>query len=262
MISTESTLYVAISLLGAISTHAIADDAAAPPDSLTVGLGGQFSPRYSGSNKQVWHPVPVLQGRKGAFFVDSQKGIGYDLQNEDGLYLEHTLSYDPGRAEKNSGWRDGANNLKGMGNIDATLNTAFAVGWAATSWLVLETKAALPLTGSQGVKYQTSVMLIPLQNSQDVVAFQSAALFGDNRYMNTFYGVSQQQSRRSGYPRFSAPGGFYGIDSSLTWSHQFDEHWGTALSAGYSWLGDHAAASPIVLRRNEGSATMAVSWTF
>lgn len=149
-----------------------------------------------------------------------------------------------------------------MGDIDATLNTGLAVGWQAAPWLSMEGKATLPLTDSQGASYQASVTLIPVQNNQDTIAFQSAALFGDSRYLNTWYGVSEQQSRRTGYRRYAAPGGFYGVDTSLTWSHQFDAHWGTVLSADYTWLGDHANDSPIVMRRNEGSATAAITWTF
>jgi hypothetical protein len=37
-----------------------------------------------------------------------------------------------------------------MGDIDASLNTALAVGWQALSWLSVEGKATLPLTDSQG----------------------------------------------------------------------------------------------------------------
>ena len=149
-----------------------------------------------------------------------------------------------------------------MGDIDASLNTALAVGWQALSWLSVEGKATLPLTDSQGVSYQASLTLLPVQTDHDTVAFQTAALFGDNRYLNTWYGVDPQQSQRSGYSRYSAPGGFYGIDNSLTWSHQFDAHWGTVLSADYTWLGEHANESPIVLRRNEVALTAAVIWTF
>lgn len=261
MIAIKKVLYMSVPLLMVVASAAQADDDTAS-DSLTVGLGGQYAPRYSGSDKQVWQVVPVLQGRKGAFFVDAQKGVGYDLQNDSGWYFEHTLGYDPGRADKNSGWREGANNLKGMGDIDATLNTGLAVGWQAAPWLSMEGKATLPLTDSQGASYQASVTLIPVQNNQDTIAFQSAALFGDSRYLNTWYGVSEQQSRRTGYRHYAAPGGFYGVDTSLTWSHQFDAHWGTVLSADYTWLGDHANQSPIVMRRNEGSATAAITWTF
>jgi biotin operon repressor len=104
-------------------------------------------PRYSGSDKQVWQVVPVLQGRNGVF-IDTQKGVGYDLQNASGWYFEHTLGYDLGRADKNASWRAGANNLKGMGDIEPPCN-ALAVGWQALS-LSVEGKATLPLTDSQG----------------------------------------------------------------------------------------------------------------
>ncbi|WP_142777420.1 MipA/OmpV family protein, partial [Klebsiella pneumoniae] len=100
--------------------------------------------------------------------------------------------------------RDGENTLKGMGNIKATMNTAFAVGWSVTPWLTVEGKATLPLTDAQGVHYQTSATLLLLQNSQDTVALQSAALFGDGRYANTFYGVDQRQRARSGYRPYRA----------------------------------------------------------
>ncbi|QUE96853.1 MipA/OmpV family protein [Klebsiella pasteurii] len=262
MIARKISPYMVVPFLMVITPGARADEAAAPSDGLTIGVGGKYAPRYSGSDKQIWQVVPVIQGRKGAFFIDSQKGIGYDLSGDSGLYFEHTLGYDLGRAEKNSSWRDGANTLKGMGNIKATMNTAFAVGWSVTPWLTVEGKATLPLTDAQGVHYQTSATLLLVQNTQDIVALKSAALFGDSRYVNTFYGVDHQQSLRSGYRPYRSAGGFYGIDNALTWSHQYDEHWGSTLSAGYSWLGEHAADSPLVSRRNEGSVTAAITWTF
>lgn len=262
MISIKTALYSTGPLLIVLTSSVHADDAAASQDNFTLGLAGQYAPRYSGSDKQQVQIVPVVQARKGAFFFDSQKGLGYDLQSDNGLYLEHTLGYGLGRSDENSSWREGANNLKGMGNIDATLNTAFALGWTITPWFVVEGKATLPLTDSQGVQYQTSVTLIPIQNAADTVAFQSSALFGDSRYMNTFYGISQKQSQKSGYSPYSAKSGFYGVNNSITWSHQFDTHWGFALSAGYTWLGDHAQSSPIVLRRDEGTGAVAITYTF
>lgn len=237
-------------------------DAAGTPASLTVGVGGQSAPRYSGSDKRQWQVLPLVQARDGAFFFDSVKGLGYDLQSDTGLYLEHTLGYSLGRSDRDSGWRDGADNLRGMGNIKAAVNTALAVGWIATPWLSLEGKATLPLSDGQGGHYQTSATLIPLQNDKDIVAFETAALFGDSRYMNTFYGVSSPQSLRTGYARYRAAGGFYGIDSNLTWSHQFTSHWGSAVSAEYTWLGYHAGHSPIVHRRNNTTASLAVLYTF
>ncbi|MEA9390127.1 MipA/OmpV family protein [Acerihabitans sp. TG2] len=239
-----------------------ADDGSTTQQSLTVGLGAQNAPRYSGSDKRHTQMVPIVQAQDGAFFLDSVKGVGYDLQNANGLYIENSLGYGLGRSDKDSSWRDGTDKLKGMGNIDATVNTSVALGWMATQWLTLEGRATLPLSDGQGVQYRTSVTLIALQNDSDTIALQVSGLFGDGRYMNTFYGVNDQQRVQSGYTRYRAAGGFYGVDSNLAWSHQFTPHWGSALSAGYTWLGDHAANSPIVFERNQTTVTAAVTYHF
>lgn len=249
-------------ILSLASLNVIADEASPSDTSLTVGIGAVNTPRYSGSDQRQWQVVPIVQARDGAFFFDSQKGLGYDLQSNNGLYLEHTLGYSLGRSDDDNLWRDGSDKLKGMGNITAVANTAIAVGWQATPWFSVEGKATLPLTDSQGVQYQGSLTLIPLQNSIDTVAFQTAALFGDSRYNNTFYGVNKRQSERSGYEPYDTEGGFYGMQSSLTWNHQYTPQWGTLLTANYTWLGKKADDSPIVYRRNEVTAIAAITYSF
>ncbi|MCE0491927.1 MipA/OmpV family protein [Pantoea sp. Mb-10] len=251
-----------VAALTLVTAAAVQADDSGPQDGVTLGVGAQYAPRYSGSDTLRLQPVPVLQARQGAFFADAQKGIGYDLQSANGIYLEHTLGYGLGRADRNSDWRDGADRLSGMGNIAATVNTGLALGWQMTPWFSIEGKAVLPLSDSQGVNYQASFTLVPLQSQSDTVALQTAALFGDGRYMNTWYGVSEQQSQRSRFNRYDAAAGFYGTNTSLLWNHQFDAHWGTLVSAGYTWLGDHAANSPLVARRNEGTGLLAITYTF
>jgi len=262
MITRKLMLYMTCFPLTGLAGSVKADDASSAQSGVTVGLAAQNAPRYSGSDKRHTQILPYVQARDGAFFLDSQKGIGYDLQSDNGLYLEHTLGYNLGRADKDSDWRDGSDMLKGMGNIKAVANTALAVGWTITPWITLEGKATLPLSDSQGVNYQTSVILIPWQTEKDMVAFSTAALFGDSRYMNTFYGVNDRQSTHSGFARYTAAGGFYGTSSTLTWSHQFNANWGSMISADYSWLDKHAENSPIVARRNVASATLGIVYTF
>lgn len=262
MIIKKPMLYMACITFIATATAVRADDENTAQTSLSFGVVGQNVPRYSGSDARRWQMAPLVQARDGAFFFDSQKGLGYDLQSDNGLYLEHTLAYGLGRSDKDSEWRDGSDKLKGMGNINATVNTTLAVGWSITPWLTLEGRATLPLSDSQGVNYQTSATLIPLMTQSDTVALSTAALFGDSRYMNTFYGVSHQQSIHSGYAQYRAPGGFYGAETSLTWSHQFSPHWSSLVSTDYIWLDKNAENSPIVFRRHEAVATLGVLYTF
>ena len=262
MITGKIQLHMVCFSLGLSAAAAVADDSATPAPSVTLGMAGIYAPRYSGADKRHWQLMPLIQARDGAFFLDTQKGIGYDLQANNGLYLEHTLGYGLGRADKNSAWRDGDDRLKGMGNIDATVNTSLALGWSVTPWLALEGKAMLPLSDGQGVQYRTSATLVPWQTDSDTLALQVSGLFGDDRYMNTFYGVNSQQSARSGFARYNAAGGFYGTDTSLTWSHQFTPAWAASVIGEYTWLDKHASDSPIVEKRNGTSATLALSYTF
>src|SRR5476649_2226506 len=243
--------------LSALSVQA-QDADSAPPDGLTLGLAARNAPRYSGSDARKWSFLPVVQGRSGAFFIDTQKGIGYDLQAPGGIYLEQALGYTPGRTDKKSDWQDGDDKLKGMGNINDALNTSLAFGWQATPWLSMEARAVLPLTDSLGVQYQASLTGILLQNQADTVALQGALLFGDARYNNTFYGVSALQSRRSGYDKFTAGGGLYGESVSLSWNHQYSPQWGSSLSTGYTHLADKVSASPVVFKNGGADVTLAV----
>ncbi|HBK4608573.1 TPA: MipA/OmpV family protein [Serratia marcescens] len=39
-------------------------------------------------------------------------------------------------------------------------------------------------------------------------------------------------------------------------------HWGSTISVGYTWLGDHAANSLIVFQRNQTTTVAAVTYSF
>lgn len=258
MITRKRMLYMACFSLAGLTVTARADN----DRTASFGLGVQNMPRYSGSDNYRWQLVPLLQARDGAVFVDSQKGLGYDLQSANGLYLEHTLGYTLGRSDHNATWRDGADSLKGMGNIAAALNTAIAMGWQMSEAVSVEGKATLPFTDSLGVNYQASLTIAPLQTPQDILAWQSAALFGDNRYINTFYGVSRQQSERSDFSPYQARGGFYGVQSSLLWQHNISAHWGTLINVDDTWLARTARRSPLVKQPNGLTVTLGMLYIF
>lgn len=87
MITGKITLHMVCFSLGFSAATAMADESTTPPPSVTLGIAGINAPRYSGADKQHWQLMPVILARDGAFFLDSQKGIGYDLQADNGLYL-------------------------------------------------------------------------------------------------------------------------------------------------------------------------------
>ncbi|SLM61965.1 MULTISPECIES: MipA/OmpV family protein [Dickeya] len=262
MIMRHTPLYLATLLFVIGSPVSQADDTRPDQkDGVTIGLATLNAPRYSGSNERQWDWLPVIQARQGAFFFDTAKGAGYDLQFGQ-FYLEHTLGYAAGRTDKKSSFRPGSDKLRGMGKIDGVLNTALTLGWEFTDQLSVEAKAIAPLTDSQGMQYQTSVNATLFQNDSDTLGAQASLLFGDARYNNLFYGVTASQSANSGYRAYQTNGGLYGQSVSVFWSHRFTPQWASTLSGSYTHLNDKVADSPIVFQPDQFTGIMAVTYSF
>lgn len=248
-------------VLPAFSSFA-GEGGASTDKSLSVGLVAGTAPRYVGSDEQRFGVAPLLHAEYGGFFLDTLKGMGYGWHADNGFYVENSVGFEPGRSDKNSSWEEGSKKLKGMGKIKSSVNTSVTVGWALQDWLAIEGEATLPLTESNGTHYRTSAILTPFNTQTDNITFEAAALFADSRYLNTWFGVNQQQSVRSGYAKYHTEGGFYASSMNATWTHLFNENWSTALSYDYTLLADRAEKSPIVRSRGGSSASVAVNYTF
>ena len=265
MICRFTVLYTTTLLLSSSFFSAYADEianATTSTNSLTVGAVTQVAPSYSGSNHSKLSLLPVIQAHHGEFFFDSTKGIGYDLQGPEGFYIEQTIGYDLGRADKNSEWRDGDNQLKGLGTIKSTANTSLTIGYQITDWLATEAMITAPLTESQGTRYQTSLKGGLWQNTNNTISFEADLLFGSHTYMNTFYGVNSRQSQKSAFREYTAAGGMYAQSVYIDWTHKLTENWNTDWSLGYTYLNDKAANSPIVEQRGGIESTLAIAYAF
>lgn len=227
-----------------------------------VGIVVQNSPRYWGSKERYNQLLPLVQFRHQAFFIDTQKGVGYDLLAHNGMYLEHSLGYDLGRADKNSTWRDGSNKLKGLSAIKTNANTSVAFGWQFRPWLIPEIKVTMPLTQSQGSQFQASVTVVPLQTKQNTIILQGTLLGADSRYINTYYGVSAQQSMKSGFPQFHSSGGLVGSKFNINWIHQFNTDWGMFTGITYLRLANKVIASPIIEQHNQFMTNWGITYNF
>jgi outer membrane scaffolding protein for murein synthesis (MipA/OmpV family) len=73
MIARKISPYMVVPFLMAITPGARADEAAAPSDGLTIGVGGKYAPRYSGSDKQVGRWFPYYRGGKALSLLIAKK---------------------------------------------------------------------------------------------------------------------------------------------------------------------------------------------
>ena len=68
---------------------------------------------------------------------------------------------------------------------------------------------------------------------------------GDDKFTNTYFGVSDENAITSNYNAYSASGGIVSAGLEMTALYQFNERWGVQGYLGWERLLNDAADSPI-----------------
>lgn len=243
-----------------ISLNALAGDD--NTTDVTVGIGVQETAKYSGSDEDTYSVLPYLKIQNGNFYLDSEKGLGYEYSWDNGIYAGEALGYSTGRDDSDADWKSGSDKLKGMGKIKAAINSTSTLGWKVNPYVSLEGNVIAPLTDSQGMQYNAGVKFKILETSSDNIEFSSKANFGDARFMNTFYGVNSTQSESSGFRKYNTGSGMYSYDAGLSWTHAFNENWWTYANVTYTQLTSKVKNSSIVKRNDNTDFTLGLFYSF
>lgn len=238
---------------------------------LVLGLGVGAAPDYVGSDDYEAMPVPVVKynwsGERGSAPATGVKGeiglidasVGFPSGVDVGLARLSTPSrhYTLRVGGGYKFGRDASDNdaLHGMGDIDGQ----------AIARITLASEPANGLGIFFGVKYETE---ITDETNGDTFAFYAGDKFAltpkatltltgrtqwaDDDYMQSYFGVSNSQSARSGNRRFDAASGLADVGLEARLDYALTDHWMLFGSLGYSRLLGDAADSPLV--DDEGSA--------
>ena len=136
-------------LLLALAVGAQAQDDSDTGWRSSVGVTAGVTPRYLGSDKSHIAVSPDFTFTDGTFFADSERGLGAQYQNGDGFTASAALNYDLGRTEKNSIYRPGSKELKGMGRVKGSALANVSVSQEITPWLAVGGDVNVPLAGQK-----------------------------------------------------------------------------------------------------------------
>ncbi|MGL5968193.1 MAG: MipA/OmpV family protein [Kluyvera sp.] len=252
---TAVTLYIL-----SASVYASSDNEAG---SLTIGAGADYAPEYIGSDKYDLDVMPYFEWTYGDLFINSEKGVGFTHQFDNGAYVGQSVGYSLGRVDNSNSWlRDGSDKLKGMGKIKSAMTTTTTLGWWISPWIGFEGNIIAPLTDSQGMQYNAKANWLLLDNDADTVMLSTGVWYGDSRFNNTWFGVNEAQSSRSAYSAYTAGSGVNRYDYSISWQHAFSSSWSGYAEARYSVLESRVSHSPIVREKNPVVMTLGVFYSF
>lgn len=230
---------------------------------VTIGAGAIYGPVSPGIDKYEVTPIPYVDIEYlDRFFIKTQRGIGaYALraENKDDYGLGFALGYDPGRKEE-----DARDELNGLGDVDGSLEAIlFAEGEIGPVDLELELAKGLGEDGHDGFRARLSAGVDTMLGDSVLIGAGPFITYGDDQYVESYYGVSAEQAARSTkFGRFDAEGGIesFGVEASAV--YLIDRNWSISTFAEYARLAGDAKESPIVEKEGFISFGTAIAYTF
>jgi MipA family protein len=256
-----------VSVLGlsAAAAHAQSFDAVAfqgTPETTTGGRAGfavVHSPRYLGADDRGFAALPFIDFRwSNGFFVGLSSGAGYRWTSASKDFQAGArLSYDFGREE------DKSPALAGLGDIDgspeagaffsANLGGGFSFRTALRYGSGNEHDGMIVDTG-----FGYGLQLAPRWR----LGLNLSATWANQDYMQAYFGITPEQSARSGYAARQADAGLRDVRAGVSLAYFINRNWGVIAGVNVMQLQDDAQASPIVRDATAVSGVMAVAYSF
>lgn len=219
-----------------------------------VRLGAQTRPAYFGSDEMVAAPDFALH-----FDYARLKGFGeYGSTDENvrprAFGLRGSLRFIGERSA------DDYEELKGLEDIDAALELGLGLIYRQKNFEAFG-DIRYGAVGHNGFTGQLGADAITFPADRWEFRIGPRMVFGDNRFADTYFGVSDSEALDSGLPSFEAGGGLLGAGIEATARYRFNELWGIEAGLRADRLLNDAADSPITEMGSEDQVRFRVGIT-
>jgi outer membrane protein len=229
----------------------------APKDGGRVGLVALGGYEYQGSDETRTLVLPTLDYTWANGWFAGASGVGHTWSTANGLQYGVKLTYDPGREESRS------SALKGLGNLDAGAELGGFAHYALGSGLVAKTS----LRVGSGVDNKGALWDVGLEYGKPLAADWHlgagvAATYANGDYLQSYFGVTTQQSIASGYREYRPSAGLRDVAVRVSLTYMLSPTVAlTGAVANTSLMGD-AKDGPMVRKTNATSGLLALSYSF
>jgi outer membrane scaffolding protein for murein synthesis (MipA/OmpV family) len=234
---------------------------------LSLGAAGLYRPEFKGSKDYEFKPLPFVGLRydRGDYYVALEGGaLRANLAPGGFIEAGPVVTYERGR-------KDDIENLavRRLGEIDAAVNAGVFIRKrfdVAGGRLSIEAEALVD-TGKvhEGTLVNLGLGYDRALNDRWSIGASLATTWADEKYMQTYYGVSSAGARASGLAPYAAKAGIEKIELSAALRYRINDRWSALGQGSYGRLVDSAADSPIVAREgsaNQGQFAFALIYSF
>ncbi|MEY4965994.1 MAG: hypothetical protein RL274_1577 [Pseudomonadota bacterium] len=219
-----------------------------PPQTwdINLGVGGSYRPTFEGSDRSRFRPLPVITVSWRDTISFGEGGLSAQVRRGP-FRAGGGLTFDGGRKDHDTGgiFGGGDDRLAGMGNIDFTLGARGFVGYRMG--FIDFNASAVKYLGKQNDGILASFgASTPLPLGKKLIFIPGIrASWADEKYMQTFFGITPLQASRSIFPAFNARSGLQEVRGSANLIYRFNSHWFAAVNTNVTRLMGDSAKSPI-----------------
>ena len=202
------------------------------------------------------------------------RGLGWTFIDKKDYSFGFVLGYDLGRTDKEKGtaFKPGSVRLRGMGEIKPSFEFG-VIGHAVIGIpITLQIMSGLSdgktntndfsLDGHGGTRINLGAEIPWKINDALTFSVGPELIWGDDKYNQAYFGVTQAQAARTQFRQYKAGSGINALGLNLGLRYQLHKNWSLGLGANYTQLRGDAEDSPIVQKKNQTSVFVGFDYAF
>jgi outer membrane scaffolding protein for murein synthesis (MipA/OmpV family) len=237
---------------------ALPSDSAQQSQSWQVSLGSglSYAPRYEGAANHRLRMMPLFDAsyNNGKFFINPFRGIGYNLSEDKNIQYGLRLGIGRGRDQNEDPHLYGTGIIKYVPEAGLFLNERlgrFYISGGVSS-------------GNNGTHAELGTGIGVPFSATDRLRVGINLNWGDNKFCQTYFGVTPAQSVASGnvLAAYDASAGITDYVLTANWVHNYDKKWFSNAGLSFKQLSGSAEQSPLTQRSLLTSANFLVGYRF
>lgn len=231
-----------------------------------IGMVVATVPTYEGSpnRRTLVSPDLTLSYRSSDWGTVEfgQRGLFWNAVEAGRFRFALVAQFDPGRKDRDTSTlslTSGDKRLAGMGKVQSSTEAGVGIGYGP---LMVVARQSLSERGAKGAQVDMTVEHGWSLSDRLGIRVALGATWADRDYMQTYFGVTAAQAQATPFSMYAPDSGCRKVEASVSAEYALDSNWKLQGNIAFSRLGDPAAQSPIVGRRNGASAAVGVAYAF
>ncbi|MCC8392705.1 MipA/OmpV family protein [Paraburkholderia sp. MMS20-SJTR3] len=223
------------------------------PWRFALGAGVVNMPKYPGASGTKWEVVPAVSVNYDRFFLGANPdaasvlALGAYLYRDSNWRVGAAITYDfiEPRSESDDA------RLHGLGDVKRTAH-AELFGVYTYQFVTARASVLTDIAGNDRGTVATFDLLGRYEPIPQLTLSAGPGLtWASSKYNETYFGVTSEQSARSGLPTYSAGSGLNQVRFSINGVYRIAARWNVGASASFAWLRGDATDSPITQKTSQ-----------